>query len=272
MDSDCLRRLWAQQPGRFICLSTKERSGRWQDHFFADVDLKEFIATNRDKNCYFAPMKFDVRARKKEHAVLPRMLWADLDQADPHHLDLEPTIAIKSSPGRYAALWATDGVVTEDLNRRLTYHVGADKSGWDVVQVLRLPGSRNLKYASKPQARVLWEDGPIYKVSTLERRLPVVPTRAVVVGERKVSRLSMTEILDKYDLNDWLVRELLGPGRRTNLDGQRGYKVHWRMACELHDAGVPRDEGFVLLFQSKWNKHASEGPVWSLVDKIWGSD
>jgi RepB DNA-primase from phage plasmid len=265
-DHKLLTDLWARQPGRFICLSTKGTDG-WRDWFFDAVDLSEFVRENAHNNCYFAPMKFDARARRKEHAVLPRLLWADLDGADPNKLELEPTMAIESSPKRYAGFWLTDRVVTEDLNKRMTYYAGGDKGGWDLVQVLRLPGSCNHKYPGAPRARVLWDDGPRYRVSDLEKRLPLVTTRAAVVGERRVSRKGMQQIIDRYELSNQLKRDLLGKGRL--MDGQRGYKVHWRMACALHEAGVPRDEAFVLLSETKWNKHTSDGPVWAMIDKIW---
>jgi RepB DNA-primase from phage plasmid len=271
-DQELLEELWAQQPGDFICLSTKDSSnGRWQDLFFTDetVDLARFIAANAHSNCYFAPMKFSARVRRKEHAVLPCMCWADLDSVVPYKLDLRPTIAIRSSPGRYAGLWLTDRPVTAQLNQRLTYATGADKGGWDLVQVLRLPGSRNYKYEGAPRARVLWANGPRYQVSALEAQLPVVTTRRVTIGDRRASRLSMTAIIDKHQLSASLRRDLLGRGQ---VGTERRHRMHWRLACLLREAKVPRDEAFVLLFGTAWNKHDSEEPVWTMIDKIWRDD
>jgi hypothetical protein len=276
-DQELLEELWADQPGEFVCLSTKESDGQWKgDQFFTDktVDLADFIARYGHRNCYFAPMKFVARARQKKHAVLPCMCWSDLDAVDLNGLDLKPTIAILSSPGRYVGLWLTDRPVTEQLNQRMTYYCEADKGGWDLVQVLRLPGSRNWKYKGAPRARVLWSDGPRYKVDWLESRLPVVTTRkvATTTGQRRASSLSMRKVLDKYDLPARTVRDLLGPGRFRTMDGQRGYKYHWRLAKELYEAGVPRDKAFVLLFGTAWNKHDREEQVWVMIDKIWGDD
>ena len=62
---------------------------------------------------------------------------------------MRPSIAWASSDKRYQGLWALDG--SEDIkdielvNKDLTYHIGADKGGWDVTQVLRVPGSPNFK-------------------------------------------------------------------------------------------------------------------------------
>jgi hypothetical protein len=147
-----IERLWARQPGRYICLSTKNAAGPpWHDYLFTTVDLSLFVAEHVRENIYFAPMKFDAPCRWKEHAVLPSLLWADMDAASPFTCAYEPTIAITSSPKRYVGLWVTDRAVTEELNKRMTYFIGADKGGWDLVQVLRLPGTLNHKY--DPPAR-----------------------------------------------------------------------------------------------------------------------
>lgn len=97
----------------------------------------------------------------------------------------------------------------------------------------------------------------------------VGPIKSVRQGPRNSSSRSMSEIIARYRIDGWLKRELLGPGRRTSLDGQRGYKFHFKMACALYEHGVPRDEAFVCLSETKWNKHAADKPVWILIDKVW---
>ena len=90
---------------------------------------------------------------RDEHA-----LWADLDEVDPESIkDYRPSIAWESSPGRYQALWlAASGDFQGaswpgNENQQLTYYVGADRSGWDTTQLLRIPGWINhcLLYTSR---------------------------------------------------------------------------------------------------------------------------
>jgi hypothetical protein len=265
-----IERLWAKQPGQYVCLSTKDRDGRWRDHMFSTVDIGTFVTENIRRNIYFAPMKFTAPLRRKEYTVLPRLLWADLDEADPRKVRYRPTVAIESSPRRYVGLWCTDKVVSEVLNRRMTYAVGGDKGGWDLVQVLRLPGTINFKYAARPRVRLLWDDGPTYSIAELERRLPRIAVRIrASKGRRTCSMLGMETLIDKHSIDGWLRRALLGPGRPTTLPNQSGYKFHYKMACALHERGVPRAEAFVLLSTTAWNKHSSDQPVWNMIDKIW---
>jgi RepB DNA-primase from phage plasmid len=271
MTDHIVERVWRPQPGSWRFLSTKEIDGRWEDHPFRECDVAEFVADHRGSNIYFCPHGFSRPQRIKAYAVPPRLAYADLDSVDPRHIELEPSIAIESSPRRYVGLWLTDAVMPEHLNKRLTYALGADKGNWKLTQVLRVPGSINHKPEyDKPRVRLMWDDGPRYKVSDLERRLPMVPhVTTGRPGQRVASRLSMRKIIARHELSRKLVDDLLGPGRWRNIDGQRGYKVHWRMAKELNEAGVPRDEAFVLLSETAWNKHTTDDSVWAMIDKIW---
>jgi RepB DNA-primase from phage plasmid len=171
-----IEELWADQPGDYFCLATKDAGGRWRDHFFSrdEIDVSEFIREHRRKNVYFCPHGFTRRSRRKQYAVAPKCLWADLDDVPPR-CSPRPTIAIASSVGRYVGLWLTDRPVTEELNKRLTYALGADRGGWDLTQVLRVPGTLNWKYDPPPRVRVLWEEGPRYRVAGLCAQLPPLP-------------------------------------------------------------------------------------------------
>lgn len=244
-------RIWKTQPGRFFCLSTKDRSGKWKDHFFRRSQFKElpeFIEKNSDKDLYWCPHGFRSRRRTKDQAEIPKLLWADLDSADPREFgDLMPSVAWESSPGRYAALWVLDSYMTEDINRILTYHLKADPSGWDLGQVLRIPGTRNYKYTSTPKGKLLWADGPSHVLDVLRKKLP---------KERKARETNVAVgIYRKYEknLSGWVRRQLLKgkpkPGKRS--------EVLWRLVHELVEAGVSKDEAFELLRVSPWNKFSS---------------
>jgi AAA domain/RepB DNA-primase from phage plasmid len=183
--------LWKQQPGDYFYLSTKHATGEWKDHCFRRDQLggvDGFIRDNLDKNLYFCPHGFSGRSRRKENAVLPRLLWSDMDEVRPEKCKLRPTIAIESSPGRFVGLWLVDQVISESLNKRMSYYLGCDKSGWDLSQVLRVPHTFNYKYQSTPRIRVKWDDGPTYKVKTLERMLPEV--KGGVEEDREQVKLS----------------------------------------------------------------------------------
>jgi hypothetical protein len=246
--------LWARQPGEWFCLSTKS-DGHWRDYFFGHDrhDVTAFAKDHGQDNVYFCPHGFDAPRRRKEHAVLPRLLWADLDAVDPSGIDLTPSVAIRSSPGRYVGLWRTDRRVSEELNRRLTYALGADKGGWDLTQVLRVPNTVNYKYPSHPRVRLMWDDGPTYHVRDLEERLPVLPRRnGVSVAFERVS-------------DDWraIVRRL-APGllasvTRRVANGKRS-DVIWKIGRVLREHGATAGEVAAVLREAPcWrDKHGDD--------------
>lgn len=244
-------RIWAQQPGAYFCISTKSSTGKWRDNFFKRREIKEigqFIADHSDKDIYFCPHGFTEPQRRKEFALMPKLLWSDLDEADPRTIKIKPTVAIESSPGRFVGLWFIDREMDEELNRRLSYAVGADKSGWDLTQVLRVPGTRNYKYNSVPRVHLLWQDGPSYKCDELEKKLPGVKKN------KKIESSDASELFKKYQkkLPHWLRRELIN-GQPTQ--GKRSEMI-WKMENAMIEAGVDTEDAFVMIKASAWNKFA----------------
>lgn len=243
--------MWREQPGEYFCISTKSGSGKWRDTFFTRkqfVDVEEFIRDNKDKDIYFCCHGFSKASRVKDCAVIPKLLWADMDEADPRKIKLRPTVAIESSPDRFVAFWKIDKPMTEDVNRRLSYMVGADKSGWDLGQVLRVPGTRNYKYEANPRVKLLWDDGPEYKLGDIVERLPVANGHAG--GADRESNAA--EIFKRYQnkIPGWVRQELMSGKPRK---GNRSDMV-WKLEHTLLEKGLSTDEAFVLIKASPWNK------------------
>lgn len=244
-----ITRIWQDQPGKYFCVSTKSASKRWRDTFFRRAQFREvesFIRENNDKDIYFCPHGFSEKQRKEQYAVMPNLLWADLDEADPREVKFKPTIAIESSPGRYVGLWMIDKALdTKSTNRRLTYAIGADKGGWDLTQVLRVPGTTNYKYQSTPRVRILWTDGPNYTLKDIKRKLPAEEEVDETDGDA-------LEVYNKYEKEfpAWMRRELLN-GRPSQ--GKRSEMI-WKLVNTLAEVGVSKDDMFILLKASPWNK------------------
>jgi DNA repair protein RadA/Sms len=242
-------RIWLGQEGAYFFLATKSASKQFKEHAFARKDVgkvAKFLEDHKDKDIYFCPHGFTHPIRRKEYAVLPKMLWADLDEVDPRKVDIKPTIAIESSPGRYVGLWLTDKIVTEELNRKLTYHLDADHGGWDLTQVLRVPGTLNYKYANKPRVKTMWDSYPAVKISEVKKKF-IDDDDGEQGGDT-----SAADILEKYgnDLAPWVRRELMTqnapPGKRSEMI--------WKLENALLEAGLTKDEAFTLIKGSAWNK------------------
>ena len=245
-----ITRIWAKQPGEYFFLATKSRQKGWEEYAFKRSEFKEvdeFVKENMDKDIYACPHGFSRAERKKEYAVAPRLLWADLDEIDPKRVAIKPSMAWETSPGRFAGLWVTDKPITEDFNRRLTYALGADKGGWDFTQVLRLiAGCINYKYTNMPKVKLLWADGESVTLRELDQMLPADPKIEIKGDASEVYRLY------EKSMPPWLRRELI-KGKPTI--GKRS-EMLWKLGNTLLELGVSRDEAFLLIKASPWNKFA----------------
>lgn len=260
--------LWRRMPGKYFCISTKSPSGTWADHYFSRDELdkvRSFLKRYADHDLYWCPHGLSKKSRKEEAAVPGKMLWADLDEADPRKIDPKPSIAIESSPGRFVGLWFLDQTMTKELNRQLTYHVKADKSGWDFGQVLRIPGTINYKYDSEPKVRTMWDDQPGYTTRQV---------KALVGSNGKGAEPSShvaSSVYSQYEkkLPVWLRRELLR--KDAPAAGKRSEMI-WKIEHALLEAGCTADESFVLVKASVWNKfkgrHNEDGQLRRELDKI----
>jgi P4 family phage/plasmid primase-like protien len=109
------------------------------------------------KDVYFCAHLLKERRRVKENALPIRTLWADIDEGAIPEDKPQPTAVVFSSPGKEHAYLRLDSELppeeAEELTRRIAYNTTADVSGWDLTQLLRVPGTRNYKpeYPDTPE-------------------------------------------------------------------------------------------------------------------------
>lgn len=266
-----ITRLWQSHcpNAQWFFLCSKDANNKWREHKFHRKELNsvsKFIQQHQDRDLYFCPHGFrevngEVR-RTKDHAVLPRLLWSDMDSCDPKAIGLKPTVAIESSPGRFVGLWLTDEVVTEEINRRLSYFLGSDVSGWDLTQVLRIPGTTNYKYSSSPRTKILWADGDEWSLSKLDKQLPKEEA-----GHDEAS-MTATEVLKKWRKRlSWRTLQLIQQ-KQAPAPGKRSEVLH-KLFCECAEAGMQEDEAIALLSASVWNKFADRRNEQQQLQREW---
>ena len=244
--------------GLYICLSTR-KNNRWKDHFFKtplnESILEDFFQqydTHRF-DLYFCPHAFKEPKRKKELAVPTPYLWSDLDSANPKLIKPTPQIAWMSSPNRFACLWILKDIPTlsetEKLNKELAYSVGADHGGWDITQVLRIPGTRNHKYPDSPYGKLLW-----YKE---------IPYENIQINQQV--DIDASDILRKYNLSPFTIKRTFSEAK----EGSRS-EVLWKLENELIERGLSKEEVFIVIKDSPWNKFKKrESQLRREIDKAW---
>lgn len=204
------------------------------------------------ENLYFSVAMFSKRGRNYEDVLPSGWLWADLDEVHPAEagkLGLLPTVAIESSPGRYQALWELDHYLKpqplEKLNRGLSYALDADKSGWDLTQVLRIPGTRNFKYPDAPMVRVMWTNDLIYDPREVWKKIKeLIPAAELVQA---------TDVVIPRKAIPAKAKALLRTPVDQIVEGERSHRM-WELECMLAESGLSEDEIFELVWNSRWNK------------------
>ena len=151
---------------------------------------------------YFCAHLLLAKRRVKANAAPVLALWADADGAALGHDSPEPTAIVESSPGHAHLFWRLTRPISplraEELNRRMLLAVGADRSGWDLSQLLRPPGTRNRKYEDAPTVRLLELDmGVGYHPRELEIALPSAPEAFARPAERPVTPAGQTVDLSR---------------------------------------------------------------------------
>jgi hypothetical protein len=162
----------------YMCIASRRTQGKFTERFFEyPENLGEAVTFLRSKmlteNVYFCPQLLKAKKRIKENVELASSIWADLDDCPPNLLKVAPTICLETSPARYQAIWTlshpVSGEEAEAVSRKIAYYhaeEGSDKSGWDLTQLLRIPGTFNHKYQDgdgPPQVGVVnWDEEICY--------------------------------------------------------------------------------------------------------------
>jgi hypothetical protein len=243
------RHIFGGQRG-YLCLFSGYRT---EGHELEDTESRYFVfpdqaeeagryATQQSaagREAYFCAHLLQARRRVKENAGAVSTLWGELDGAEVPGGQLKPTAVVESSPGHYPAYWRlTDAVspeVAERLNRRLARQIGADASGFDLTQLLRVPGTVNHKYEALPVVRLLHiEPGRAYAPAELDKLLPPLSQNGhradrACTGEPPV-------VLDADGMKVWC-----GDKPKHRADGQVDRSASLvKIGRVLYDAGANR--------------------------------
>ena len=256
-----LERVWSAQPQKgFAFLSWFDEAHEWDDLSTRSSNPPVSLP-NEGLDVYFAPCLFSERKRRKPHALPGVWLYADLDEVDPKSLtDLIPTITWATSKGRYQALWLLDKPLDPSLlarlNQRVTYYTKADKGGWSLTKVLRVPGSVSTKHGYNWGVKLLWDDGPSYapkQVAKITKGTKTPASVGDIPKDVKIPKVTPSRILRRRKPSA-KARKLY---KAKEARGDRSARL-WELECLLLKAGCTPEETLVVVRPTVWNKYAGQ--------------
>lgn len=265
----------------YLCLSflsATDRKDFYEEYYDYPQQLPFILAAcNKSKmgyNVYFCPHLFKTKKRVKEEVAITTCAWSDLDRCDPDLIEVEPTISVESSPGRYQAYWVFDRHVdpddAEDVSRRIAYkhkQDGADQSGWDLTQLLRIPYTLNYKYDQRaggevPLVQIIRANRNMYRIADFEGFPQASGYQYFDIPMPEEALEDAMDILQAFKgkINP-LIWKLFGEEPEVDLTtGKADWsKPLWNLQMLLYETGLTREQVFAVARAAKCNKYSRDG-------------
>jgi len=192
---------------------------RWEQRFFEfpreEVQLKDWIranALNPDADVYISPVVYSSPHAVKETFKASQVVWVEFD--GDRYIEFPssiptPTAIVQTSLETHChCYWQVEQInsnTLEDINRRLTFYLQADQSGWDCTQLLRPPTTFNRK---RDRPVLLASYSPVGKFSTPNfDGAPKIdlPRQEAVVQE---NLLPVKEVLQGKELSSIIIKQV----------------------------------------------------------------
>jgi hypothetical protein len=180
-------------------------------------------------------------------------------------MHIEPSITIESSPGRFQAYWKFEKNVqpdeAENISQRIAYEhaeEGADRSGWDLTQLLRMPFTYNFKYASGPLIRLIESNAKQYRPSDFADPYPQLAQYGYLdipepQGEDLISDVDQLMQNKRMKLNP-MIWSLYQETPESDWSSSI-----WKLNMMLFESGFERNEVFAIVTNAACNKYARDG-------------
>jgi Protein of unknown function (DUF3987) len=230
------------------------------------IKVENFIlSVEKQHNVYFGINLLSKMERKKENCLPTNLLWADLDTASIERFKIPPPILLESSPGRRQAIWrlttSLDPWQAEEYSKQIAYSIeGADRSGWDLTQLLRVPLTTNFKYTSHPKVALIraleTEAAPL-----LFEAIPKVKDTDDIPSKEKPADSDLPdarEVIYKYTVSLRNSGFTAFYSTKPAPDGDWSSAL-WRLIHICFEAGMNANEVFSVAQTAACNKYARDG-------------
>ena len=265
--------MWFRWPAQRSDMIVTARDKRDSDLYVCPVLFRYGPHDTKGKNEYGEGVR--VGGRKPENAKWLGTVYADADGAQPSDFKLKGSVVVETSPGRHHIYWrVTEGDGDPRRYARSSRAIayahrddGCDLGGWDLAQLLRVPGTTNNKPSKQGPARVrAFKSDFVYTMEEIERVYPTAVADVTAMRDAGPAgpfpkdlpeyALCYAKVSDDHTLIDMLNT----PGRAptANTPGNRS-QLLWLLALTLARKGLSREETFVLSWSAPCNKFRLEG-------------
>lgn len=259
-----LQTLWEGLEGRAV-IGRLDSKGELSIHrFFQWPDQRDelfaYIERHKDEDVYTTDALYRANRAAKSVAKCANFVMSDADTFDILDALVEPSMIVHTSPGKTHLHWritdTTDPSIIEALSHSVSDTHPKDTTGldngWAINKMLRVPGTRNNKYAEPFEVTVEYtgavytEDEfahsypPVERASVLDKEMGTLPSKGDALKSLKASP-QLLDILNKTS-----------PGNVDRSDG-----LHL-LLNELFRHGASDEAAFVIASTHPFNKFADK--------------
>lgn len=213
----------------YVYAPIKKKDGTWIQKFFnypleRSALVNWITAESLESDTYLSPVFFKEKKVSKEAVASSNVVWVEVDGQ--HKIDWKdipkPNLIVQTSNINhihcYWRIPPTPIEAVEELNRRLTYFLEADSSGWDITQVLRPPDTVNYKH-NLPVHLVNYDPLVIHDLAVFDTAPPIskAPESFKYESLLEVKEVIRDNKLDPYLQNRILSELVLHPFRSEFL-------------------------------------------------------
>jgi hypothetical protein len=238
-----LQTIYGDQTGYcYVALKSTKVQGPFVKHHFQwpaqQDEVINFILENKtDYEVYYSPALFYSASGQKPEVKTSQVLWCEFDGHLPTSLQglPEPNIKVRSSTEEHEHwYWLLDQALPteklEQLNRAITYALGADTSAWNANQILRPLSTFNHK-RQRAVELTKFENSESTQLEPFEALSEPPPTADAPPPD---SVPPVEDVIGKvrFDENTWnLFKQGAVEGQRSDALMRLGYKfAEWQLS------------------------------------------
>jgi Protein of unknown function (DUF3987) len=259
---DFLDAIWGEQEGWADIARMSE--GDLKNHKFFEwpsqrEDVFAYIERYKLEDVYFTPVLFKSPQRRRSAAKTAQVVYGDADLFPVDDLYATPSIIVRTSPEKTHVYWSVtdthDVPELEGMAHSVSLEHPKDKTGydngWSATKLLRVPGTKNLKYADNAFDVTVEYTGEIYTSAQFQEHYALVPD--VIFDPKPFPEEDMpsyskalSSIPSSTTLEDLL--------RRRFNKGGSGSEALYLLYNELFRLGATDEATYVIAEKSPLNK------------------
>lgn len=246
----------------YIATKNPDNPLEWNTHFFQypaeSHRMETVILQNSDTSeVYISPALYKEPRPIRENVKCSNVVWTEFDGDAPSLEDYAnpPSLIVRSSSERNQHVYwrlsepIYDVDTLEQVNRNITYAMGADSSAWDATQVLRPPSTKNHKRGT--DVTLVVDSATSYDVAVFDT-LPTAPEQIDTSNWQLGVLPDINDVILKYPFSPDLI--LLLKKEKDEVKDRSASLMNLAYGCA--EMGLSDAEIFVMLklADDRWGK------------------